>query len=142
MGFLKWLLKCSIVQAFETKEVRHLATMAAGFALSWLLAHHASQDDAANISQGLGALIVGGAGYIFSRINSSNNKAVVQVAAATGEVVKPAEAKALIAQGVTAQRAVDQAAENETQAAIDAADRAAPTDKASLIADLKAGGPK
>lgn len=139
MSFIWWLLKSSVVQTFALNEVRHLATLASGAALTWLLTHHAAQGDATNIAEGLSALIIGGAGYAFSEINASNNKAVTEVAAATGQIVKPPEAKALIAQGVTAQMNTDQGRADRTEAAIAQADAAAPKDKDALLADLAGG---
>jgi uncharacterized protein YcfJ len=120
MSIVKWLLSSSMVQSFATREVRHLATAAAGAIASWLIAHQASQSDAANIAQAAGALIVGTAGYGLSLLNGSNNEARVQVAAQTGQVVPAPQARAMLAQ----------------------ADAAAPQTKAALLADLEAGGPK
>jgi acyl-coenzyme A synthetase/AMP-(fatty) acid ligase len=120
MSILKWLLSRSFVQSFATKEVRHLATAAAGAIASWLVAHQASQSDAANIAQALSALIAGAAGYGLSLLNAASNEARVQAAAATGQVVSAPQARAILAQS----------------------DAAAPTAKSALIADLEAGGPK
>lgn len=120
MKILSWLLSSSFVQSFATREVRHLATAAAGAIASWLVAHNASQSDAASIAQGAGAIIIGASGYGLSLLNASNAEARVQVAAQTGEVVSAPAAQAILAR----------------------ADAAAPSTKAQLIADLDAGGPK
>lgn len=122
MSFVKWLLSSSFVQSFATKEVRHLATAAAGALASWLAAHSASQSDAANIAEAVSALIVGAAGYGMSLLNASNSEARVQVAAKTGLVVPAPQAHAILAQKE--------------------ADAGAPATKSELIADLEAGGPR
>lgn len=109
MSFLRSLLTSSLVRLFAMKEVRHLATSAAGFALAWLMAHHASQSDAANIAEGIGSLMVGGAGYGFSLLNGANNETRVQASAQASQVVSLADAKAILAQGESAQRAADEA---------------------------------
>lgn len=120
MSFLKWLLSSSFVQSFATKEVRHLATAAAGALASWLIAHNADQSDATSIAEGVSAVIIGAAGYGLSLLNASNNEARVQVAAQTGLVVSAPQAQAVLAK----------------------TDAAAPSTKAALIADLESGGPK
>jgi hypothetical protein len=120
MNILKWLLSSSFVQSFATREVRHLATAAAGAIASWLAAHNASQSDAASIAQGVSALIVGASGYGLSLLAGANNEARVQAAAQTGLVVSAPQARAIL----------------------DKADDAAPKAKDALIADLEAGGPK
>lgn len=120
MSILKWLLSSSFVQSFATREVRHLATAAAGAIASWLVAHQASQGDAANIAEAVSALIIGAAGYGMSLLNGVNNEVRVQAAAATGQVVSAPQARAILGH----------------------ADDAAPKTKAALIADLEAGGPK
>jgi len=120
MKILNWLLSSSFVQSFATKEVRHLATAAAGAIASWLVAHNATQSDAASIAEGISALIIGAGGYGLSLLNASNAEARVQVAAQTGQVVSAPKAQAILAQ----------------------ADAAAPSTKAALLADLEAGGPK
>jgi hypothetical protein len=120
MSFLRWLLSSSFVQSCATNEVRHLATAAAGALASWLIAHNASQSDAASIAQAVGALIVGIGGYGLSLLNASNNEARVQVAAQTGQVVTAPQAQAILAK----------------------ADQAAPSTKDALVAELEAGGPK
>lgn len=122
MSFVKWLLSSSFLQSIATKEVRHLATAAAGALASWLVAHSASQSDAANIAEAASALIAGAAGYGLSLLNASNTEARVQVAAQTGLVVAAPQAQAILAQKE--------------------ADADSPTTKSSLIADLEAGGPK
>jgi hypothetical protein len=120
MSVLKALLSSSFVQSFATKEVRHLATAAAGALASWLVAHQASQSDAANIAEGISALIVGAGGYGLSLLNASSTEARVQVAAQTGKVVSAPQAQAILAK----------------------ADAAGATAKAQLIVELEAGGPK
>ena len=120
MSVLKWLLSSSFVQSFATREVRHLATAAAGAIASWLVAHSASQSDAASIAEAISALIIGASGYGMSLLNGANNEARVQAAAQTGQVVSAPVARAILTQ----------------------ADDAAPKTKAALIADLEAGGPK
>jgi hypothetical protein len=120
MKILSWLFSSSFVQSFATKEVRHLATAAAGAIASWLVAHNANQSDAASIAQGVGAVIVGAGGYGLSLLNASNAEARVQVAAETGRVVSAPVAQAILAR----------------------ADAAAPSAKAQLLVDLEAGGPK
>ena len=120
MSILKWLLSSSFMQSFATREVRHLATAAAGAIASWLVAHQASQSDAANIAEAVSALIIGLSGYGLSLLNGVNTEVRVKAAAATGQVVSAPQARAIIAQ----------------------ADDAAPKTKTALIADLEAGGPK
>lgn len=138
MGFIRWLLKSSFVQSFATKEVRHLATLAAGFVLAYLQAHNATQSDAASIAEGVSALIVGGAGYGLSVLNASGNASVAKVAAQTGLVVPKAQASALEQQGVgaKAQLAVDAGQVAQVQKIINQADLTAPATKAALLADL------
>jgi len=119
MNFIRMLLRSSFVQSFATKEVRHLATAASGAIASWLVAHSASQSDAANIAEAVAAFIVGAGGYGLSLLNASNNEARVQVAAQTGQVVSAPQARAILA-----------------------ADDAAPKTKDALIDDLMSGGPK
>lgn len=142
MSFIHWLLRSSFVQAFFTKEVRHLATAAAGALASWLVAHGGQQSDVTNITEGLTALLVGAGGYGLSMMNASGNAAVASVAAQTGMVVPPAQAKTLMQQGVVAQAKVDTAQVAAVQKVIDLANTAAPTTKAALLADLATGGPK
>lgn len=139
MSFIKWLLSSSFVQAFATKEVRHLATALAGALTSWLLAHGGQQSDVASITEGLVAVIVGAGGYGMSVLNASGQKAQASVAAQTGVILPAAQAKVLVQQGVVAQQAVDHAQAAKVQAAIDTADAAAPADKAALLADLMGG---
>lgn len=138
MEFVRWLLKSSFVQAFATKEVRHLATAAAGALASWLVAHGGQQSDVTSITEGLVAMIVGGAGYGMSMLNASGNAAVAKVAAQTGLVVPKAQANALVEQGVgaKAQVAVDTAKTAQVQKIINQADLTAPSTKAALLADL------
>jgi hypothetical protein len=140
MSFLRWLMSLSFVQNFVTGEVRHLATAAAGALTAWLVTHGAQQSDIASIAEGMTALIVGGAGYGLSLLNAKSQDVRAEVAAQTGTVLTSAVAKGLVAQGVHAQQVADQAQAGKVQAAINAADAAAPKDKASLIADLLKGG--
>jgi hypothetical protein len=137
MSIIKWLLSSSFVQSFANREVRHLATAASGFVLSWLVAHQSNQSDAASIAQGVFAIIVGGAGYGLSRLNGSNNETKVQVAAATGAVIDDKTANGLTKQGGDPAGAAALA-----KLAIAHADADAPTTKAALLADLAARGPK
>ncbi|GEM_PF-3611673 len=120
MNILKWLLSSSFVQSFATREVRHMATAAAGAIASWLVAHQASQSDAASIAEAVSALIIGASGYGLSLLNGANNEVRVQAAAQTGQVVSAPVARAILGR----------------------ADDAAPKTKDALIADLEAGGPK
>jgi hypothetical protein len=117
-AFLRSLLTSSFLRPFELNEVRHLATWVSGLALAWLMGHHAQQSDAMNIAQGLGSIIVGGAGYLMSQLNDSNTETRVQASALTGQVLTTAEAKAVLAQGVAQQRGADQAQADATSAAI------------------------
>lgn len=125
-GVFRWLLGSQLVQSFASREVRHLATAASGFVLSWLVAHQANQSDAASIAQGIFAIIVGLAGYGLSRLNGADTETRVQAAAITGQVVNAPEARAVLAQATAVQKA----------------DANSPQTKASLLADLAAGGPK
>lgn len=119
MSLWKTLLGSSFVQSFATKEVRHLATAAAGALASWLVAHNAAQSDATSMAEGISALIIGAGGYGLSLLNASNSEARVQVAAQTGQVVSGAMAQAIVAQsGVIAQQNADQGQANKTAAAI------------------------
>lgn len=142
MSFIHWLLRSSFVQAFFTKEVRHLATAAAGALASWLVAHGGQQSDVTNITEGLTALLVGAGGYGLSMMNASGNEARIQVAAQTGLAVPKAQANAIMQQGVVAQQKADTGQAEKVQAIIDKTDAAAPTTKAKLLDDLAAGGPK
>ncbi|HEX4295599.1 MAG TPA: hypothetical protein VHZ29_15800 [Rhizomicrobium sp.] len=98
MKILERLLSSSFVQSFATREVRHLATAASGAIASWLVAHNATQSDAASIAQGVGALIIGAGGYGLSLLNASNAEARVQVAAQTGQVVSAPRAQTILAE--------------------------------------------
>lgn len=97
MSFLKWLLSRSFMRAFETSELRHMATLASGFALGWLGQQGFLQGDAAQVAEGIGAIIMGLGGYGLSKLNASGQKAVAQVAAQTGQVLTAAQAKAVLA---------------------------------------------
>lgn len=119
MTLIRWLASTSFFQAFASKEFRHLATMAAGAIASWLVAHNATQSDAASVAEGVSALLVGGGGYALSLLNSSDTEKRVAVAAATGQVVTAPEAVAVMR-----------------------ADATSPKSKDELLADLRAGGPK
>lgn len=66
----------------------------------------------------------------------------VQGAAPAAPALTAADIANAVATGMAAQRKADRGAEDKTQAAITAADAAAPTTKAALLADLAAGGPK
>lgn len=106
-NFLRWVLSTRFARAFMTSEIRHLATLAAGFVLGWLGQHGFLQGDAASIAEGVGAIIMGLGGYGMSKINSSNNKAVAQAAAQTGQVLPPAVAKAVVARAAADKKAND-----------------------------------
>lgn len=140
MQFVKWLLSRGFVQSIATKEVRHLATALAGALASWLLAHSASQSDAANVAEAVSALIVGLGGYGLSLLNQQGQEVRAQVAATTGQVISPSLSKDLVGRGVNAQQMADEAQADKIQLAIAAAESAAPKDKAALIAELLKGG--
>lgn len=126
MNFLKSLLASSFVQSFATREVRHLATAAAGALAAWLATKGGDPTSAANVGTAVGALILAGFGYGLSLLNGSNSEARVQAAAITGQVVNAPEARAVLAQATAVQKA----------------DANSPQTKAALLADLAAGGPK
>jgi hypothetical protein len=139
MDFVKWLLSSSLVQSLATKEVRHLATAAAGALLTWLVTHGAGQGDATNIAEGVAAIITGAGGYALSRFNASGNEARVQVAAQTGQIVTAADAKTIMAQGVAAQEEADANQAAKTAAAIAHIAALPDASRSSALARLNGG---
>jgi hypothetical protein len=137
MSFIKSLLSSSFVQSFATREVRHLATAAAGALGAWLATKGGDPTSATNVGTAVGALILAVFGYGLSWLNGQNAETRVQVAAATGTVISGKTANGLMQQGGDPAGAADLA-----KLAVAHADASAPTTKAALLADLAAGGPK
>lgn len=142
MSLWKVVLGSSFFQSFATKEVRHLATAAAGAIMTYLGTHGGDQSAAASVAQAVSGLIVGAFGYGLSLLNASDSKAVASVAAATGTVLTAPVAQKMIQQGVVAQRQADTTEAARVDAAIKAAEKSAPADRAALLAELAGGGPK
>lgn len=114
MNFVKKIFGSKLVQGWVTGEVRHLATVAAGFIMSLALSHGFTNVDATNVSQGVAAIVLGLFGYGMSKLNASNQTARAEIAAQTGSVVSPHDAPTIIAR----------------------VDAAAPANKATLLEAL------
>ena len=136
-GMLKWLLNSSFFQSFATREVRHIATGAAGAIAAYLATKGGDPASAANIGGAVAALILAVFGYGMSWITGKNNDTRVQVAATTGAAIDVKTAAALTKKAGNPGAAVQLA-----QQAVAQADTGTPQTKAALIADLLSGGPK
>lgn len=83
MDFLFNLVPDNVRNAAILAVARHIGSSIAGAALVWLLAHHASQSNAIDISQGVAALIVALTSYGCSLLDVKNVDTKIKVAEAT-----------------------------------------------------------
>jgi len=66
LDFIRSVIPSEFLRAQVLATARHLATWSSGLIIAWLVAHHASTDDAAKIAEGVSAIILGLASYGFS----------------------------------------------------------------------------
>lgn len=129
------LLTSTFVTTIVQKLARHGATWLGGFILAWLSAHNADPAQANTLVEYLVGAVVTAAGIGWSMIDAKKVDTDKKVTAA---IAYDAGAQAQ-ADGVAAQRDVDQHRADTVKAAIVEADAKAPADKAALLASLRAG---
>lgn len=146
MNWLKGIFG-GVIKAGAMALARHAATLAGGTILTWLLSHHVNSDFATRLvgdfqdiiltASGAG-LLAAGIGTSLKDVGSVNGKMAV-VAAAAVDMGRAQGLQQAMQQGATLQASADDAKIASVASAMKEADKATKTDKAALVAALKAG---
>lgn len=86
LNWVKSRLPAGVIKAWLLARVRQLCDLGAGPLGLWLIAHHASQSQAADIVQGLGIVVLAVASWAFDLWDNKAVNGKVVTAAATGSV--------------------------------------------------------